>query len=1519
MYKKLLSLLLVFLVTISVVVNSEAAIENLSLDHLSVDDGLSQGSIYSMMQDKTGYIWLSTTSGVNIYDGNKVRQLSGPDNSFENVAIYDVIEDHNGVIWLNVDGRKLYSYNPKTDKYQDIQFKVTQEDDYYIANLIYNNNKIWILTSKTLGFYDFLTKEYRQVLNLEPELVGDLTLFQMALNDGVIYIGSRVGAFTYNIETMQWKKLPLIQLSQTDDKVNNANNKKIFTLKVSHETLYLGTGDGLFSLNVNNMKDYIKGESQLSNYELLIENVATWQILFDKELLYLASDKGLYSLNTISKKSEFLFGFSDYFDNISDNNITALIKDHLGDFWLGSNAVGAYKWNPNKELVKNYSHKKNDPASLSYNEVWHAMPDSNKSDFLWVATSNGLNFIELAKQRVSSFLINEDSKSLFTKSHIYSLWPFTSEQMFISTAQGIYLFDKNIKEIIPLPFSDEVNKLLKMEQFDLFKQDDFLWLVNGEGIYKVNLETNHVDTLTEVSTQFPPERLLYFLGPLPNSDWFLMSSNDGLWGANVNTREFKQVYKDEGILKGEFVAIDNWAIDKKNILWLSFSGKGLIGLSLSDFNEEYYYHKANSIIDNNVYGVLADKAGDIWFSSHNGIFMLDSESHHISHFTRKNGLGATEFNSRAYTKLNDGRFVYGSMEGVSLFDPLKLKKVQAEANDSFNVNVTAVDLLSRKLTLPLIIEDNATINLKYDDVGIRIEVSTFSFGDERSILYKYKLSGENDIAYPPSRDPYINFPSLESGNHTLSIQAKSPYTGAYSEPVNINFKVTFAPWRSPIALFFYCLLFIGLMSAWYHFRKKQQQLLLEAHEQVKYRENRLQLALTGSNSEVWDWQADENLMFGKRISFDLGYLEEALFYSFDEHIALVHPEDFDDFMCRWQLFINSANLNDNFTCTYRLKTANEEWLWFKDLGKIVAIDSNNKPTRVTGSYTNVTDSRAKEERAQYYGDAFQQTKDWVLIIDEKISKVTANHSVRTVFNWPEEEFYFTENTLGLSKKHQRFYKNLMLSLKEGEDWRGDELINAGNEEYHVIINITVGRNSVSNALHYLFVLTDISAQKSAENELRILANYDHLTGLPNRSLLLERIKHAIEHSHRHRKSLALFFIDLDRFKQVNDSLGHDNGDILLQETTKRLEAVLRIDDTVARIGGDEFVVLLENFSNNNQLSKIAEKIIAAIEKPVGIDKNLVSVGASIGISVFPDDGNNSDELLRHADVAMYHAKNAGKGTFKFYTAQMNIEAMARLSKESALKLAVKNNEFINHYQPIVDAHTGKAVGVEMLMRWQTATGLVSPDEFIPLSEELNLIIMMTELALERACEDLKKWLKHRPNFYVSINLSVQHFVKIDLAKSMSELLTRYKLPSNVLRVEVTESTLISEPENAITTMQQLSALGIVLALDDFGTGFSSLSYLKKLPLDIIKIDRSFVSGIGLNDADEAIVDTTLVLAKRLKMHCIAEGVETIEQLNYLTANECHYIQGYFYGKPMPAKDILQKLVLDKEEITSKSD
>jgi len=1510
---KFINIILLFIISnifnCAVLSTANGKVQNLSLEKLSVEDGLSQGTVNAMLQDDTGFIWMGTENGVNIYDGYTIRQLPGPEGNFNNFGIYNLMKDKQGLIWMNAYGKGLYSYDTLTDKYQFIQTNINKDKNYNISDIIEGENgDIWVLTSKSLGLYNKNTKIYQQVLDLNAEILANKYLLKMALKNEVVFIASTAGIIAFNTQSKQWRKLPDISNTKaTDATFHIDESSKVYTLNISENNqLYLGTHDGLFVVDVGNIKSYIAKKRMLPKYELILENVSLWQVYIEEGFFYAGTDKGLYKVDFKDNNTEFLFGYSDYFDNITNESILSILKDNNGTFWLGSNATGVYRWNPKREFIQNYRYKKNNPSSLSFNEVWNILPQKNSNDLIWVSTSNGLNLIDNNSHIVKQFIVNPDTKSVYNESYIYQIVELSPNQLLLSTAVGIRIFDTQLEKLIALPFNEKIKTLLAKEQFNIYFKDDILWVINTKGIFQLNLISGVITDYPKVLEKISADNLWGVLGYLPDSDLLLISSNNALWALNGNNKEIKQLYLHPDVLDSEYVSIDNWAIDNDNILWLSFSSKGLVGLTLPDFKQKYFYHKGNSIIDDNVYGVMKDQEGDIWFSTHGGIFMLNTENQHIRHFTIEDGFPAMEYNSKAYSHLKDHQFAYGSMEGVSFFDPLVLKKLNKDKTT--NLKITNINVLSRKLNLPLSLSDNKEILLEHDDVGIRIDFSTFSFSSRNKTSYEYRLMGKSTVNYPSTFENYITFPNLPSGQHVLEIRAKSSISGVYSKPTKLKIRVSYVPWLSPLAYFIYLVIFISITLSWYSRRSKQRRLLLAAHEEVKFRENRLQLALTGSNSEVWDWQSHDNLMFGKRISQELGYVDLASSHSFEEHVELIHPNDRISFVSTWQSFLASADLEVNFSCTYRMVNSEGEWLWYKDLGKIVAIDTEGNATRITGSYTNITQSRADEERAQHYGEAFKQTKDWVLIITEDFQHVTANQSFRDVFKWSDEQFQFDHALLGINKVRWKFYRQLLPTLVEGQHWSGEELIETeAHEEFHVLVNINVSRNEATKSLHYICVFTDITAQKIAEKELRYMANYDHLTDLPNRSLLLERIKHAMDFSKRKSLSIALFFIDLDKFKQVNDSLGHEFGDMLLVEITRRLTNILRVDDTVARIGGDEFVVLLESFRGSAQLGHIAQKIIAEVEKPVTLDGNIVSIGASIGIALYPDDAKNSKELLRHADVAMYHAKQIGRNTFQFFTPRMNFEASVRLQKESNIKMAHKNNEFINHYQPIVDEKVGKVVGVEMLMRWQSSEGLIPPFAFISIAEELGLIIPMTELALDRGLADLNKWHKFAPEMFLSVNLSAQHFLKDSLVPYVSSLLKKHNFSPSILKFEVTESALISEPEKAISTMKALSELGVTLALDDFGTGYSSLEYLKKLPLDIIKIDRSFVSGIGEEEADEAIVDATLVLAKRLGMGCIAEGVETKAQLDYLTKQECHLIQGYIYSKPIDSDGIVDCL------------
>ena len=429
-------------------------------------------------------------------------------------------------------------------------------------------------------------------------------------------------------------------------------------------------------------------------------------------------------------------------------------------------------------------------------------------------------------------------------------------------------------------------------------------------------------------------------------------------------------------------------------------------------------------------------------------------------------------------------------------------------------------------------------------------------------------------------------------------------------------------------------------------------------------------------------------------------------------------------------------------------------------------------------------------------------------------------------------------------------------------------------------------------------------RQQAEERVRHLAHYDELTGLPNRTMFNERLKHSLAQMRRIEHSLAILFLDLDRFKNINDTLGHEAGDRVLREVAQRLRACLRETDTVGRLGGDEFVVLIEEPPRPLNGTVVAQKILTAMAKPFLMQGQEFHITASIGISTSPDDGTDIQTLMKNADIAMYRAKEQGRNTFQFYSALINVHSMERFALESSLRRALERNEFLLHYQPKLDLASGRISGVEALVRWQTPQGLIPPAQFIQLAEETGLIVPIGEWVLKTACAQNKAWQKQGwAPVRIAVNLSPRQFAHENLLQDVARVLYETGLAPAFLELEITESMVMQNPERTITQLNSLSALGIHLSIDDFGTGYSSLNNLKRFPLDSLKIDRSFIKDLPGDSDDAAITQAIIAMAHSLRLRVVAEGVETVEQFDFLRDYHCDEIQGYYFSKPQAECDI----------------
>ncbi|MBF0154259.1 MAG: EAL domain-containing protein [Magnetococcales bacterium] len=455
------------------------------------------------------------------------------------------------------------------------------------------------------------------------------------------------------------------------------------------------------------------------------------------------------------------------------------------------------------------------------------------------------------------------------------------------------------------------------------------------------------------------------------------------------------------------------------------------------------------------------------------------------------------------------------------------------------------------------------------------------------------------------------------------------------------------------------------------------------------------------------------------------------------------------------------------------------------------------------------------------------------------------------------------------------------------------------------VEITMARCQIGEELVLISLIRNISQRKEAEERILHQANYDALTGLPNRALFLDRLQHELTRAKRSRSRVALMFIDLDRFKWVNDTLGHAAGDQLLREASARLLSCHRESDTVARLGGDEFTVILPDMAHGPHAERVAAQILKVLAEPFILSGQEAFISGSVGVTIFPDDGQELDELLRNADSAMYYAKNDGRNAYRFFTPDMQAEALEKVALEKDLHRAMERNEMVVHYQPIFDLQNDRLVGAEGFMRWlHPKRGFISPEIFIPMAEEVGIIATMTEWMLRVGCSQAQQWrtLKHHEDFFVSLNLSCTRCRELSTDDKIPEILRSTGLPPTALVLEITENILSEDKARAMTMLEHLRRLGVNLWLDDFGTGYSSLSVLKRLPVSGVKIDRAFVPEVTRDPETGLLVDAIMTLAKSMKRKVIGEGVESLEQKEYLRSRGCDYAQGYLFGRPMTYED-----------------
>lgn len=594
---------------------------------------------------------------------------------------------------------------------------------------------------------------------------------------------------------------------------------------------------------------------------------------------------------------------------------------------------------------------------------------------------------------------------------------------------------------------------------------------------------------------------------------------------------------------------------------------------------------------------------------------------------------------------------------------------------------------------------------------------------------------------------------------------------------------------------------------------------------------------------------------------------------------------------------------------YRCQTRSGNTL-FMLKGTSPLLDENGQCIGEIVMLHDVTQERQDREQLLLWSLVYRHSGEAIVISDAHNRILSVNDSFTRITGYSAAEAVGANPNLLASGRHSpEFYHKMWQNLQRDGQWKG-EIWNRRKDGtiYPEWLTITTLRDDHNEPCYYIAIFSDATSYKEKEARIHFLAHHDALTGLPNRTLLQDRLEQAVGKARRDCTKIAILFIDLDRFKVINDTLGHQVGDLLLKEVARRLNASVRDSDTVCRQGGDEFIIVLPEFEELSDVAHVAQKILENISRDFLLEGERLKVTPSIGISIYPDDGERIDVLIKNADTAMYHAKESGRANFQFFTERLNTVLTQRLELERDLASALDKGELQLYYQPQFDLHSGKMLGAEGLLRWQhPQRGYVPPDQFIPIAEEAGLINRIGLWVLDELLHQAEEWKGDRRfnGLIFSANVSARQLDDPGFVEAVEQLFQRHNYPPECIELEVTETAVMEDIHRSITTLSELKALGLHIAVDDFGTGYSSLNYLKRLPIDRLKIDRSFISDIPHDKSDETITRAIINLAHTLNLGVIAEGVETEEQARFLLQEQCHEVQGYLYSRPLSAAQFME--------------
>ncbi|WP_258406089.1 EAL domain-containing protein [Shewanella aegiceratis] len=1351
-------------------------------------------------------------------------------------TVTSIVEDEHGYIWIGT----LNGLN----RFDGTQFKQYFAEGVdgslpssFIRSLyIDDSSRLLVGTDKGLVIYNDDLDNFE---SFENQLIKEQAIWSISEDKKSILIGTESN---------------LIEINKSENKVQLLTNYDFGGIKKTislNDKIYLRNYDG-------EIYEYTKGRVNL------VTKNSIGLLLFKNSIFTLQK----YNLVNILTKEKVLF--PSEITSISENNSTPVI--------LTDNLITTIDNNLKVEVIGTL---KTDSATTYPPLVY----SSNKG--IYIATiNNGITIIKHDRNLIKNYISNKN---------VWSIDSYNKEKLIVaSDSPLIEVFDKNLTLI------NSYDSKIAGPKSAIIKNNK-IYIASTEGLQSIDISSREHKVLSNnrfLIVRSDKDKNRIITGSFDGKVFFYSLDDEITTPVTIDSGN--PIYDIKIKKDTTWVATQSGLFSLNSGVVSKVVAADLVSSIFIDENTVYFttrnslskYDTLTNLVteifksSKPIYAI--EKSGDNIIASSNAEIFLITNDHDMYSFPSSYG-SQDEYNSQAISSLDETIYI-GGINGLSVLNTRKISnflterippKVIVDTLLVFNVPEKVNGGILKK-QLP----KTQRISLKYSDYPFTLKFSTPGNID-KTLEYAYQLEGLSDTWINSKGINSATYTNLSPGEYYFKVHTIDPLTKKLGITQSLSIEITPPWWLSIQAKVVYLLITLLITGIIVKAALRRR----EVQRQIAKSEERLKLSLWGSGDEMWDWDIETGQIYRSNIWGSLEFPRDGQRSGEEGEESNIHPMD--------QERVNTA-LNkhfygetDHFEAAYRVKGKDDQWVWILDRAKIVERDEEDKALRMTGTIKNISNFKQAEEQLRLFERAIENISEGMFILDNKFKFVEVNEACCDLCEKSRNDFIGELFKFDLYP--ESYSEQIRHILQQQGSW-SNEVESAKGDGSSFLMELTVDAIYDEQGVlsHYVGVFSDISRRKQQEEELRKLTNNDLLTSLPNRSSLMVTLGNLVKKDTHH----TLMVLDLDNFKKINDSLGHQVGDELLIKVARRIESTVPYHTSIYRLGGDEFAILVDNNPDIGSSAVIANHVVDAFSSPFELTKDRVVVGVSIGIVLYPEDDQNEQALLRKADIAMYHAKSAGGNRYQFYSESLNRNAIRQLEVENLIREGLRDDLFEVYYQPKIDLRTSKMAGMEALVRLNHPEhGLIPPGDFIPLAEENGLIVEIGEVVLRKACFAAQNW--RRQNLFngrVAVNLSSQQFALPDLQQRIESILRLTQLPAANLELEITEGTVIKQPEKAIKVMMQLSKMGVSLALDDFGTGYSSLSYLKRFPIDTLKIDKAFVDDIDKSDRDLKMVDSIITIAHNMGLSVVGEGVEEASQLSILKALKCEEIQGFIYSK-----------------------